>query len=107
MIVVSLVAASMGAFFAFAVATVLYEHKNARLQAEADRKVDLTIKGLNRYGMIGVPIETVGLISEIINDRTPGMTAHFDEDAGTIFFEEEIPNDYSDAPGISDGENHD
>ena len=93
MVVLTLVAVSTGAFFGFAAATVLFEHKKARLEAEASRIIDLTIDGLKRLGMVGISVENVRTIAGMIDTHVPGTKASFDEDVGTIFFETEEPKD--------------
>jgi hypothetical protein len=86
MIIASVTAALMGAFLAFLGSTALYEYRYSELTEDADHKVDLTIEGLKRYGMIGISIGVAHEITRIINERPPGMRASFDEAAGTIFF---------------------
>ena len=87
MIVVSLAAAFMGAFFGFISATFISEKKNVKLEAETKRTVDLTMEGLKRLGMIGVSIEMAQDIVDMLDTHVPDMLANLDKESGTIFFE--------------------
>lgn len=66
--------------------SVLYfKRRFAHIQEDQSRKVDITMDGLKRLNMIGMPISMARDLVDILNERTPGIKAEYDE-SGFIYF---------------------